>query len=81
MPHIRTISESDATGELAEIYRQLRDPAGRVAHIFKIQSLSPRTLAAHSGLYRELMFGQGGLRRDQRELCAVAVSQANNCHY
>lgn len=81
MAHIRTITEGEATGELAEVYEKLKDPSGRVANILKVQSLSPRTLQAHSAFYRELMFGKNPLRRDQRELIAVAVSQANNCHY
>jgi len=81
MAHIQTISEADATGELAPLYEQMKDASGRVANILKVQSLSPRTLAAHFAFYRELMFGKSPLSRIQRELIAVAVSQANNCHY
>lgn len=81
MAHIKTIPEADAAGELATLYEQLKDGAGRVANILKAQSLSPRTLAAHYAFYRELMFGKNPLSRAQRELVAVAVSQANNCHY
>ena len=32
-------------------------------------------------LYQELMFAPGPLRRDQREMIAVAVSRANGCVY
>lgn len=81
MAHIHIIDEADATGELAELYDKLRGPDGRVANILKVQSLSPKTLALHYAFYRELMFGRGALSRAQRELIAVAVSQANNCHY
>lgn len=81
MSHILSISEADASGELAALYEQMNDASGRVANILKVQSLSPRTLAAHFAFYRELMFGKSPLSRAQRELIAVAVSQANNCHY
>lgn len=81
MSHILSISETDASGELATLYEQMKDASGRVANILKVQSLSPRTLAAHFAFYRELMFGKSPLSRAQRELIAVAVSQANNCHY
>ena len=32
-------------------------------------------------LYREIMFGPSELSRAERELVAVVVSAANNCHY
>jgi alkylhydroperoxidase family enzyme len=35
----------------------------------------------HYELYLELMRGPGSLTRVQREMIAVAVSAANNCHY
>jgi uncharacterized peroxidase-related enzyme len=81
MSRIRTIAEADASGELAESYDKLKGPSGRVPHILKVQSLSPRTLASHYRFYRELMFGRGPLSRAERELIAVAVSQANTCFY
>jgi alkylhydroperoxidase family enzyme len=81
MAAIRTIDESEATGELAEVYRRLAGPGGKVANILKVESLAPKALAAHYQLYRELMFGAGPLSRRERELCAVIVSHANACHY
>lgn len=81
MTLIRTIEEADATGELAEVYAQVRRGSDRVANILKAESLAPAVLAAHFQFYRELMFGQNPLKRAQRELIAVAVSQANGCHY
>ena len=32
-------------------------------------------------LYREIMFGESGLSRRERELLAVVVSRENDCHY
>lgn len=81
MAEIRTIPEDEATGPLAELYRKLADPQGRVANILKVQSLSPTTLETHYAFYRALMFGRGPLTRPQRELLAVAVSATNRCHY
>jgi alkylhydroperoxidase family enzyme len=81
MSQIRTIREDEAAGPLAEIYRRLADPRGRVANILKVQSLSPATLETHVAFYRSLMFGPGPLGRAQRELIAVAVSETNGCHY
>ena len=32
-------------------------------------------------LYREVMFGESGLTRAERELVAVVVSSTNDCFY
>lgn len=81
MTVIRTTGHAEASDELKQVYDAIAGPDGEVANILAAQSLSPRTLQAHHTLYRELMFGPGALTRAQRELLAVAVSQANECHY
>jgi alkylhydroperoxidase family enzyme len=50
-------------------------------NILRIHGLHPRTMRLHYELYRELMHGPGPLTRVQREMIAVAVSAANECHY
>jgi alkylhydroperoxidase family enzyme len=52
-----------------------------VFNIVKAMSLNPRVLRAAMGLYREVMFGPSELSRAERELLAVVVSRANDCHY
>lgn len=81
MAFIRTIPESEADGDVAEAYRTVADPQGRVANILKVESLSPQALRAHYALYRQLMFARGPLSRPERELIAVVVSHANDCEY
>ena len=81
MPYIRLIEEDEATGELAGEYAAARGRAGKVFNIIKAISLRPRVLRAMLGLYREVMFGPCELSRADRELLAVVVSRANDCHY
>lgn len=81
MTLIRRIEESQAEGELREVYARIGGSAGRVPDILKAESLAPRVLAAHCALYRELLLGASPLSLPQRELLAVAVRQANACHY
>lgn len=81
MAWIETIDNSDTTGELKEVYDQLKARRGKVANIMKVQSLNPRAMKAHLELYVTLMFGKSGLTREERELIAVAVSVANRCDY
>lgn len=81
MPFLRLVDEDDATGLLAEEYAAARGRAGKIFNIVKAMSLSPGTLRAAMGLYREVMFGRSELSRAERELLAVVVSRANDCHY
>jgi len=50
-------------------------------NIIRIHGVHSRTIRLHNDLYRELMYGPGPLRRVQREMVAVVVSAANECHY
>ena len=90
MAWIRTVSDGEAEGFLAEQFAAARERAGRVFGIVRLMSLQPRTLEASMRMYREVMFGRarasdgggiGGLARQQREMLAVVVSRANHCHF
>ena len=81
MPHIRLIEEEDADGLLREEYDAALDRAGKIFNVVKAMSPNPETLRASIGLYRQVMFGESGLSRQERELLAVVVSAANTCHY
>ncbi len=80
-PYIRLIDEREAEGALREEYDAAMERAGKVFNIVKAMSLRPEVLAASMQLYREIMFGPSALSRAERELLAVVVSRANNCHY
>lgn len=79
---IEVIQETEAEGELAEIYEQERVPqTGKVDNVLKIHSLHPQTLRDHSQMYKTLMFGKGGLSRPEREMIGTVVSAVNHCFY
>ncbi len=81
MPYIETIDYEDASGEIKEIYEQLKSSRGKIAEIHKIQSLNPKALVAHMELYMATMFAKSPLKRAQREMIAVVVSASNKCDY
>jgi uncharacterized peroxidase-related enzyme len=81
VPHLRLIDEDEATGELRSQYEDAIGRAGKVFNIVKAMSLNPRVLGASMGLYQAIMFGPSELTRAERELLAVVVSCANDCHY
>ncbi|HSG12679.1 MAG TPA: carboxymuconolactone decarboxylase family protein [Gaiellaceae bacterium] len=81
MTHIRLIDEDEAEGLLAEEYAAARERAGKVFLILKAMSLNPRVLRASIELYKEIMFGESGLSRRERELLATVTSAEQSCHY
>jgi uncharacterized peroxidase-related enzyme len=81
MANLRLIDEDEATGLLKEEYDAGVKRAGKVFNIVKAMSLRPGVLRRSMQLYREAMFGPSGLSRIERELLAVVVSRANDCHY
>ncbi|MCK4578603.1 MAG: carboxymuconolactone decarboxylase family protein [Candidatus Marinimicrobia bacterium] len=50
-------------------------------NIIQIHSVHSQVLRQHYDLYVELMARKGPLSRIQREMIAVVVSAANDCHY
>ena len=81
MSWIRIVEPVEADQKLDRAYKEIAAARGRVANILKVHSLHPEALSAHFALYKELMFGQSELSREDRETIAVTVSVANHCHY
>jgi uncharacterized peroxidase-related enzyme len=81
MAFLKLIREEEATGLLIEEYEAGIERAGKVFNIVKAMSLRPGVLRRSMQLYREIMFAASGLSRIERELLAVVVSRANDCHY
>ena len=84
MAWIRTISEEQAHGKLAELYAEIRKSPrfmGQVPNIMKAFSLRPELLAPLSKVGMTATFGGSRLTRVQEEMIATAVSAINRCHY
>ena len=81
MAYLRLIEVDQATGELRVEYDAAVGRAGKVFNIVKAMSLRPPVLREAMGLYKAVMFGRCELSRVERELLAVVVSSANDCHY
>ena len=81
MPYLRLIDEDEAEGLLREEYDAAIERAGKVFNILKAMSLRPAVLRASIELYQEIMFGESGLSRQDRELLATVASAEQGCHY
>ncbi|WP_373086938.1 peroxidase-related enzyme [Sneathiella sp.] len=54
---------------------------GMVPNVLASYSFNAAKLRAFSDMYSELMLGESGLTKLEREMIAVAVSSVNNCFY
>jgi alkylhydroperoxidase family enzyme len=82
MPWIEAPHEDEWPPDMDGLKDEVNDPVhGRVDWIMRIHALDPGSLAAHNTLYRQAMKGTKTLRKVDREMIAVVVSQVNDCHY
>ncbi len=78
MSYLRTISESEATGLLAELYRADRESLGYIPNYTKAMSLRPEAIAAWRELLRAVRSAMD-LRR--YELVTIAAASTLRCTY
>ena len=82
MSWIETVDTPEPGSELEALYARVVDPVtGQLDNIMTVHSLHPAGLKAHFELYTAVMAGTAGLRKVDRELIALVVSRANDCHY
>ena len=82
MAWIDTIREDEWDRDLAALYGRLANPeSGRVDNILQIHSLDPRAMEGHQTVYEAAMGSTRTLRKVERELIALVVSDLNSCHY
>ena len=81
MAWIQTISEQEARGKLKQEYEAALRRTGKVYNVLKIMSLNPAMLHTSMEFYKTLMYQRTQLPRAVREMLAVVVSSANQCHY
>lgn len=81
--HIRIIDESDATGETAAAYQYFRDQTGRqdVPGILKCFCSNPTFVRQMIDISSSLLFIDGQLTRQQKEMIATWISRENACLY
>ncbi len=78
---IKTVDPREATGPIKKIYDAAVSRSGKVFNIIRSMSLSHEQVRASMMMYQSCMFQDSGLSRGEREMIAVVVSQANECHY
>jgi len=82
MPWIDAPHEDEWDSDMADLKDEVIDPThSRVDWIMRIHALDRGSMAAHNEIYRQAMKGTSTLRKVEREMIAMVVSQVNDCHY
>lgn len=74
-------AENEVPEEVRALWRQPLERLGFVPNVLRVMALRPRHLLGWWAYYDELMRGDSGLTKAQREMIAVVVSAENRCHY
>jgi uncharacterized peroxidase-related enzyme len=81
MAWVEMIPEEAASGKLREVYQRVRERAGSVPNVAKVQSLRPETTALGFDLYCQIMDAPAGISKRERVLIATVISKVNGCLY
>jgi uncharacterized peroxidase-related enzyme len=81
MAWVQMVDEETAAGKLQELYERVRQRAGSVPNIAKVQSLRPTTTERGFNLYCQIMDDPTGICKRERVLIATVVSKVNGCLY
>ena len=63
------------------LFAKFKEKIGYVPNVFRSYTLRPSRLEHFRQYNNELMLGDSGLTRLEREMIAVVVSSVNHCHY
>jgi uncharacterized peroxidase-related enzyme len=67
--------------DLRALFDKCTEKLGFVPNVLQAYSLRQKKLRTFAQLYNELMLGESGLSKLEREMIAVVVSSANHCYY
>jgi uncharacterized peroxidase-related enzyme len=73
--------EDEVADEVKELWAKPLEKLGFVPNVLRVFALRPAHLLAWWAYYDELLRGESGLTKAQREMIAVVVSATNRCHY
>ena len=78
---LRVPPDEDVPAEVKELWDKPLEKLGFVPNVLRVLALRPDHLLRWWSYYDDLMRGESGLTKAQREMIAVVVSAQNRCHY
>lgn len=73
--------DATPTPEIAAYFEKCREKLGFVPNVLKAYAFDNAKLQAFIDMADDLMLGDSGLTKTEREMIAVTVSAINHCHY
>jgi len=67
--------------ETEAYFRKCEEKLGLIPNVLVAYAFDDRKLRAFTDFYNDLMLGESGLSKLEREMIAVAVSSSNHCYY
>ncbi len=81
MSWIKTITEADASGSLADTYAYIQRQNGSISNITRVASINPGVMRALADLLYALRGPHAALDRRRQEMIAVLTSALHRCAY
>jgi uncharacterized peroxidase-related enzyme len=78
---LRVPEPDDVPPEVLALWEPSQEKLGFVPNVLRLYALRPTHLLAWNAWYDELMKGESGLSKAEREMIAVVVSVTNDCDY
>lgn len=78
---LELVSESELPEKTQKYFDICREKLGLVPNVLLSYSHDVAALDSFTQMYNQLMLGESGLSKLEREMIAVAVSSENDCHY
>lgn len=78
---LRLPTKRSLSAEIKTILNRCQEKIGFVPNVLRSYTLRPKKFGFFRDYNNELMLGESGLTKLEREVIAVVVSSANHCHY
>lgn len=78
---LRVPADDEVPDEARALWEVPQEKLGFVPNVLRVMALRPSHLIGWQTYYDDLMRGESGLSKAQREMIAVVVSAQNRCHY
>ena len=75
------LKEAAPSDAMAAYFQKCEEKLGFVPNVLKAYAFDMAKLEAFVAMYNDLMLGESGLSKLEREMIAVAVSSQNRCYY
>lgn len=74
-------ADRPAEQDLDKFFAKCQEKLGMVPNVIRAVAQNPRKARTFIAMYNELMLGESGLTKLEREMIAVVVSSCNRCYY